>query len=67
MGSDNVIIFDGTEVLHTNAKEAHPGEALIVARAIVHALAAGCHYDMQTREIRVPKKETVALKQEAPA
>ena len=67
VGSDNVIVFDGREVLHTNAREAHPGQALIMARAIVHALAAGCHYDMQTREIRVPKQETVALKQEPQA
>lgn len=67
VGSDNVIVVDGTEVLHTNAQEAHEGEALVVARAIVHALAAGCHYDLQTRELRVPKKETVALKQEKPA
>lgn len=67
VGSDNVIVFDGREVLHTNAREAHPGQALIVARSIVHALAAGCHYDLQTREIRVPRQETVALKQEPPA
>ena len=67
VGSDNVVLVDGTEVLHTNAREAHPGEALVVARAIVHALAQGCHYDFRTREIRVPKKETVALKQDPPA
>ena len=67
VGSDNVIVFDGTEVMHTNAREAHPGQALIVARAIVHALADGCHYDMQTREIRVPTQGTMRLKQEPPA
>lgn len=63
VGSDNVIIFDGSEVLHTNADEADRGEVLVMARAIVHALAAGCHYDLATREIRVPKVATVALKQ----
>lgn len=67
IGSDNVILFDGTEVMHTNAREADRGDALIVARSIVHALAAGCHYDLQTREIRVPKTETVALKQQTSA
>lgn len=67
VGSDNVIVFDGTEVLHTNADVADRGDPLVVARAIVHALAAGCHYDLETREIRVPKVETVALKQAPPA
>ncbi|HET6398187.1 MAG TPA: cyanophycinase [Candidatus Thermoplasmatota archaeon] len=64
VGSDNVIIFDGTEVLHTNADEADRGEALIVARVVVHALAAGCHYDLETRELRVPKVDTIALRQD---
>ncbi|HET6405580.1 MAG TPA: cyanophycinase [Candidatus Thermoplasmatota archaeon] len=67
IGSDNVIIFDGTEVMHTNAQEANRGQALIVARSIVHALASGCHYNLETREIRVPTQETVSLKQEQAA
>jgi cyanophycinase len=64
VGSDNVIVFDGTEVLHTNADEADRGDALIVARVVVHALAAGCHYDLETRELRVPKVDTIALRQD---
>lgn len=63
VGSDNVIIFDGSEVLHTNAREADRGEVLIVARAIIHALADGCHYNFATREVSVPKVEKVTLQQ----
>lgn len=58
VGADNVIVFDGSEVQHTNVLEAEKGDALVVARAVVHALAAGCHYDLKTRALRVPKLAT---------
>lgn len=50
VGSDNVIVVDGREIEHTNAPDAHEGEPMTVHRAIVHALADGCWFDIERRE-----------------
>lgn len=49
VGSDTVIVVDGREIKRSNKDEARDGEPLTVERAIVHALAEGSWFDIETR------------------
>ena len=55
-GSDNVIVVDGSEIKHTNTREAREGDVLTVEHAVVHALAEGYWFDLEERSFYSPKK-----------
>lgn len=57
VGSGNVIVIDGRELRHASRERAGPGDAMAVERLILHALAEGYGFDLETREFHAPKAE----------
>ena len=55
VGSDNVVVVDGSEIRETNLRKARQGDAVTVQHAIVHALADGYWFDVQDRAFYTPQ------------
>jgi cyanophycinase len=56
VGSDNIIVLDGREIVTTNTREAREGDALTVEHAVVHALADGYWFDLRERVFYTPRQ-----------
>lgn len=54
IGSNTVTVIDGRAILHTNASESQPDEALALTNVILHILPAGYGYDLRKRQPLLP-------------
>lgn len=50
IGSGLVIIFDGHEIKHSNIADVEHGVPLSIENLIIHVMAKGNHYDINTRK-----------------
>lgn len=55
LGSGVVTIIDASNLTHSSRAHAGSGEALSLIDIRMHVLAAGCRYDMKTREATIPE------------
>jgi cyanophycinase len=52
IGSGMVIIFDAKHLIHNNEKILKPGTPMTMTHLIVHVLANGDHFNIETRQVK---------------
>lgn len=57
IGSGLILIFDGYEIRHTNIADVQEGSPISIENMIVHVLAKGNHYNLQTRRFFATSEE----------
>ncbi len=56
IGSGQVIIVDGSEIVHSNIMDIEYGESIAVENVIIHSLVNGYMYNFKDRSFLKPKK-----------
>jgi cyanophycinase len=56
IGSGQVIIVDGSEIIHSNIMDIQPGESIAVEHVLIHSLVNGYRYNFRDRSFLTPKK-----------